>query len=105
MTKDEILAMAREAFGSLVFVPDSTGLLRFAALVDEASKARRIELQKQIEALQEQIKRADMEKALAVAQERERCAKVCEQKISFYCCDDDALAAAEYAAAAIREKK
>lgn len=40
MTKDDILRLAREAFGSLIFVPDENGLLRFAALVAAAERER-----------------------------------------------------------------
>lgn len=68
MNKDDILRLAIKAD----LWDETKKLERFAGLVAEPYEARRLELQKQIEALQEQIKRADMEKALAVAQERER---------------------------------
>lgn len=69
MNKDDILRLAREAFGSLIFVPDEGGLLRFAALV--------------------------------AAQERERCAGICDTVARQYK-DDSHGHAAERAAKAIR---
>ena len=84
MTRDEIIAMAKEAgCVSATFWPDGfTGLMgvfeRFAALVAEADRAARIAAQTEAAELKERLARSGVEQRRAVREavlaEREACA-------------------------------
>lgn len=95
MTDDQLIQMAKEAFlpyeyetGLPLYIPQ---LKRFAALV--------------ISSRDPQSSMAWQEGFEAGKQlEREACAKVCEKEICNCCWDNDAQAAAEHLAAAIRAR-
>ncbi len=86
MTRDEIIAMAKEAgCVSATFWPDGfTGLMgvfeRFAALVAEADRAARIAAQTEAAELKERLARSGVEQQRAVREavlaEREACALI-----------------------------
>ena len=105
MTRDEIIRMAREAWGSdhEIFWFDDCGIERFAALVAAAERAARQAAQIENEALKARIARADVELHRAVIAEREACAKVADGQIERWT-DDRARYCASECAAAIRAR-
>ena len=70
----------------------------------EREKASRQAAQIENEDLKARIARSGVEQQRAVWAEREACAKVAEDEICACCWDDDAQAAAEHLAAAIRAR-
>ncbi len=99
MTRDEIIAMAKEAgCVSATFWPDGfTGLMgvfeRFAALVAEADRAARIAAQTEAAELKERLARSGVEQRRAVREavlaESEACAQVSEaEHVGADVCDD-----------------
>ena len=103
MNTEDIIRMAREAYGTATWLPDE--LARFAALAHEAGAAAERESRQaaQID-LAEHLARADLEKQRAVLAEREACAKVAETtaKFSAYAVGESVQ---DYIAAAIRARK
>ena len=91
MTRDEIIRMAREAGAHEVFRLDGaqdsgiglTGnesIIRFAEMVAEAERVTRIAAQCEADDLKERLASSGVEQRRAVRDEREACAKVCDEQ-------------------------
>jgi hypothetical protein len=80
MNTEDIIRMAREAYGTATWLPDE--LARFVKLAYEAGAAKEREARQAAQIENEELKarraRAGLEQQRAVLAEREACAKVCE---------------------------